>query len=1667
MRFFTSTLVTAFIFVSSIISAQPNGPWVKSKNTPDKTFAEYQQEFNLFWKNKTPEKGQGFKQFKRWEHFWQSRLLKDGTLPSSAFIWSGVSDAIPKGAGTDATKDQSLWLPMGPTDYELTGSWSAGHGRINVVTVDPNDPNTIYIGAPAGGIWKSTDGGQNWVILNDQLGVIGVSDIAIDPNDSEIIYIATGDDDAGDTYSVGVMKTTDGGLNWNTTGLTLTGNSRVSKVVLDPDNSQIVYAATNSGLYKSSNGGTSFSVVFAQSTRDFAFKPGDSQTIYTVTSSSFYRSTNGGSTFTQISSGLPGSDVSRIVIGVTPANSAFVYLSIAANDNGFKGLYRSTNSGSSFSLRNNTTDIYEANQAWYDLAIAVDPSNANIVYNGVLNIWKSTNGGTGFTKMNSWSNPTGASYTHADIHYLGFYGNILFCGSDGGIYKSTNGAANFTDLSPGLQIGQFYAIDGTEQNADAIVGGLQDNGGYYTQSGQGGWKNYYGADGMGCAIDFTNPDVVYGAIQYASNIYKSTDGGNNISNIGSPEDGAWVTPLQLDPNDNTRLLVGYSKLYEYTGTWNALTTFDFSGTLNQFEVAPSNSDVIYFAKGSNLYKTTNGGTTVTQLSGLSSEWITDIAVHNTDQNTLWVTFGGWTNGTKVYKSTNGGASWSNISGALPNIPVNCVVYQHGSNGGIYVGNDIGVYYYDETVGVWDDFFKDLPHTIVNDLVINHTGSVITAGTYGRGVWQSNLSNSSLLAINPFLVEIIDVPAMVCNSSISPGVRVKNLGTEELTSFTLEYGLSNYNLSYNWTGNLSSLSDTIIYLNQVSLTEGALVFQVRIVNPNGGPDDDDSNNQKEVNFTSVLNGEPLTVHLETDCWGEETTWEIRDVDNNLIVAEGPFNDLSQFDFLLCLNVGCYQFIINDTFGDGLDGQSSNCVVNGDYWLVDGQGNFLVQMTVADFDFQAVHDFCVEGNGLEVDFSSNSTEVCLGSSIDFTDLSLGNPVSWDWEFEGGNPGTSDVQNPSAISYASTGSFDVTLTITNSDGAEVSEIFTDYLTVSEPPVYIVEVIDVFCFGSNDGMITILVTQGIAPFSYSIDGGATFQSNNVFDGLIEGDYSVVVKDASNCISSLDVSVIQPPVIIVEVIQTVQVSCFAGTDGGVIIDATGGIPPLTYRLNGGPFQPNPVFNGLIAGVYSIAVKDGNGCLVSEVFVITEPEEIAADIQTFDLLCFEDESGGSYTITPSGGTGNLTIDGLDPQDDNVPAGIYSFSVVDENGCTMDFEFQIFEPDELLATTLVINDACFNSSNGEVEIIGQGGTPPFYYSVDGGEVVSENIFSDLSPGVHVYSLLDANACESAGTFAILESDEITGLVSQTQEVLCFGENNATISIEASGGTPPYLYYLNGDGPVSNPEFENLGAGSYNITIEDVNDCFTIETIEILEPTELQIEMVTVEGVNCNGENNGIIELLANGGVAPYTYAIDGGIATPSGLFENLSAGWHTFIIADFNDCSLEFAFLIIEPEQLVIDEVIVDETDGNDGSIDLEVTGGTPPYTYLWSNGAESQDISDLNAGDYTVVVTDANACTIEESFTVLSTVGVEELLLLNNVKVFPNPANNQVFINLENSYDEMLVEFLTDDGKIVRSKIISEEREIKFNVTDLSAGTYFIKLNYKESIKTIKILLVR
>ncbi len=760
-------LILSLFFVANTMFAQEQS-WVSMMQDPNANFYDIQKAFYAEWKDKTPEKGQGFKQFKRWENFMEPRVYPSGRLPQDI-----ISNELIKVFNDNNKKNRGQaqvanWQPLGPTSVPSNGlSYaSSGIGRVNCVRFDPTNTNNVWVGTPGGGLWKSTNGGASWNTNTDAFATLGISDIAIDPTNSNIMYVATGDADGSSTYSIGILKSIDGGVTWNTTGLTYVTSSfrKVARILINPSNPNIIIAATNLGIYRSANAGTTFSTIIASGTfYDLEFKPGDPTVVYAASyngsgNATCYYSTNGGTSFTT-ATGTPTSDAERISIAVSPANPSLVYALIANSTNsGYKGLYKSTNSGVSYTLVNSTPNILASDenaantggQGWYDLALAVSPLDANEIYVGGINIWKSINGGTSFTITSHWYAGSSGTlpFAHADQHYLEFLPNsstIIAC-NDGGIRKSTNNGSSWTDLSNGLQIMQFYKISGSVQNASIIYGGAQDNG---TNRKVGtAWNSCYGGDGMKCLVDPTTSNIVYASTQYGG-LVKSTNGGVNFSSIkpaGAPN-GDWITPYDLGSTTTSTIYAGYTEIYKSTNSgtsWTTLTSNLTSGFVySNLVVAPSNELYVYASTLTKIFKTTNGGTAWTNItSGLpvSSASITGIAVASDDPNKIYVTFSGYSAANKVFMSTNGGTSWTNISSGLPNLPVNCIELQNGSEGAMYIGTDIGVYYKSNSVA-WTTFMTNLPNVSVRDLEIHYGTNKIRAGTFGRGIWESDLYNT--------------------------------------------------------------------------------------------------------------------------------------------------------------------------------------------------------------------------------------------------------------------------------------------------------------------------------------------------------------------------------------------------------------------------------------------------------------------------------------------------------------------------------------------------------------------------------------------------------------------------------------------------------------------------------------------------------------------------------------------------------------------------------------------------------------------------------------------------------------------------------------------------------------------------------------------------------------
>lgn len=838
-------------FTTSYAQPGTDAPWMQdlklSKKSRTLTYEEIKTAGETYWERHDRNvRGSGYKPFMRWLDRSEAYVKADGTV-QSAFDIKSLLQSV---SINNSLIDNSNWAPVGPFSFAETGSWSPGQGRVNTLIVDPNNPNTYFMGTPSGGAWKSTDAGVNWNPLTDFLSQIGTSAIAIDPNDSNIVYIGTGDDDAGDSDSLGMLKSTNGGDSFSTTGLTFTsGGSNISEIYIDPNNSNNIFISSNEGFYKSTNAGATVTRTFTGNVKDIKLKPGDSNVIYMSTISGFYRSINQGNSWTQINSGLPFNQ-GRSVIGVTPANPNYVYLLIIDSNANLIGVYRSSNSGVNFTKRDNGTDILENTQGWYDLALEVSPTNAETIYTGCLNVWKSTSGGSTFTKINSWSNSSQPSYTHADIHQIRQFGNELFVLSDGGVYRSTNEASSFTDLTASAQIGQFYRVAVSKQSSADIAGGLQDNGGF-TRSASS-WKNYYGADGMESGIDPNDPNIRYGFTQRGGGLYFSTDGGNNLTgSISGPESGNWITPMKTDSNGI--IYAGYSSLYKVENGAFTQVSSPFSSNIDVMEIDPNNDNIIYVAVNETLYQSTDAGVNFSAISNFSQN-ITAIEVNSNNSSIIYIATR-FSNG-QVFKSTDQGNSFINITGNLPNLGKNTLVHQGLSiDEPLFVGTTVGVYKYDEANNTWETFGNNLPNVNIRDLEINLNDNILTAGTYGRGIWQTAVQRVAPTT-DIQLVEVQSGGDITCgNNGLT--VIVKNTGMNTINSIEVSYIIDrNTPVTRQENVTIAPQDEVSISLNGLNLSAGNQRINVQVNTTN---DFYPNNNSRIIEILSNSNGVLNDLH----------------------------------------------------------------------------------------------------------------------------------------------------------------------------------------------------------------------------------------------------------------------------------------------------------------------------------------------------------------------------------------------------------------------------------------------------------------------------------------------------------------------------------------------------------------------------------------------------------------------------------------------------------------------------------------------------------------------------------------------------------------------------------------------------------------------------------------
>ncbi|MCB0396529.1 MAG: T9SS type A sorting domain-containing protein [Flavobacteriales bacterium] len=760
-----------------------------NKNMPN--VGRHQQAFEEWKQGKDLSKEKGWKWYRRWLYEQEVRANPDGSFADEGLALEEASKAAAWKSALQASRKNLAkpnWMPVGPDQFPGTGM-----GRINCVTFHPTDPNTLWIGVAQGGVWKTTNNGQSWTPLTDDLPILRISDIALDPNDVNTMYISVGDYGylgvALNTdnrkrhthYGIGVYKTTDGGSSWQPTGLTFNvqelDGSLTRRVFVDPDSSQKVLAAGTYGVMMSRDGGATWTQKLDQLIWDIESDPNNPHILFAASgfvgklnkgSAGVYRSTDFGETWTLLNTGIPATNaVERTEVAVAPSNSNYVYASCCDGDGAFYACYRSTDGGNTWQQRSTSPNLFtwgssgSGGQGWYDELLMVDPDDENKVFTGAIYCWGSDDGGS------TWDG-VGASF-HVDLHMLKHNpvsGRTYLC-ADGGIswtddlkigtWSPQNFPTVWNNISSGFIITSFYRLGLSENNPGYIIGGAQDNSTFYYDNNQ--WDNIFGGDGMEAIIHPDNPGTIYGSSQGGA-IRRSYNGGQTSSSIvGSiSESGEWTTPYIMDANNPNTLYAAFGNVWKSTnaGTnWSKISSFPsapgFSGPSPASALGVCEQDPAYMYVSNRIYHssgaptkvrmTSNGGSSWTDVSaGLpDSLYCTYITVDDTVGQNAWAVFGGYVNGVKVFRTTDGGSSWTNISLNLPNLPVNCIEEDRESlHNDIYIGMDVGVYHLNDTMTSWEMVSDGLPNVIISELEIHYGERKMYAATFGRGFWKTDL-----------------------------------------------------------------------------------------------------------------------------------------------------------------------------------------------------------------------------------------------------------------------------------------------------------------------------------------------------------------------------------------------------------------------------------------------------------------------------------------------------------------------------------------------------------------------------------------------------------------------------------------------------------------------------------------------------------------------------------------------------------------------------------------------------------------------------------------------------------------------------------------------------------------------------------------------------------------
>ncbi|MBK8845182.1 MAG: SprB repeat-containing protein [Bacteroidetes bacterium] len=540
------------------------------------------------------------------------------------------------------------------------------------------------------------------------------------------------------------------------------------------------------------------------------------------------------------------------------------------------------------------------------------------------------------------------------------------------------------------------------------------------------------------------------------------------------------------------------------------------------------------------------------------------------------------------------------------------------------------------------------------------------------------------------------------------------------------------------------------------------------------------------------------------------------------------------------------------------------------------------------------------------------------------------------------------------------------------------------------------VSCNNASDGSVDLTVNGGIAPYSFNWSNGST---NEDINNLSAGVYKVIITDAVSDTDSIEITINEPPALIIITDSIINPPCYGISNGSIYISVAGGVGNYIYNWSGG--QTTEDINNLGAFDYTITITDDNGCQVSDLYTIIQPSLLNLIVDSINNQTCGQANSGNIFISVSGGAAPMNYIWSDGSSDNdrigIPPGTYFVTATDQNGCSDTAWATVLNvPPPIIILDSLRNVSCNAINDGAIYLSVDSGSPPFNYLWSNGATV-ENI-TNLSSGLYTITVIDSLSCLSSLTFSISEPSQLFVVADSVINLQCNGNSTGAIYTSIIGGTGPFSYNWSNGATIE--DISGLIATTYSLTVTDANGCLAYLNKIISQPSALLAAIGSFSNPDCNGFTNGSINLSISGGFAPYLFLWSNAASTQN--LVGLAAGTYTVTVTDANGCTKTASQILTQPS--TFDVIISNFTNvscngASNGTINITASGGTTPYGYVWSNGSTIQNQTGLVAGTYTVTVTDANGCTKTAS-QILTQPSTFDVIISNFTNVGCNGASN-------------------------------------------------------------------